>query len=192
MNALTIFCNLIPALIVLYYFFRGWERGALYLVASLAKYYLSFFIARFASVYVADFLMQNTNIKSYAINFALEHQSEITKLPGAFFLFTGTDIQQNIEGIAWWILNLASFFIILIVLSIIFSIILRLFVKLNKIPVLGFFNQALGGFTGIVLGLGIALVLTYFFAIFFNLIGETEISQALLSSWLPVLFRKYI
>ena len=72
---------------------------------------------------------------------------------------------------------------------IIFSYLLKLAFNFNKIPILGLFNRLVGIFFGLIFGLINTLILIYLIAFILGLLNQTVIEQALITSWLPVLFR---
>ncbi len=191
MSTTALLCNLIPAFIVLYYFVRGWTRGALYMVISVIRLIGSFLIAQIASRYIADYLMQNPVVRSQIATFALNNQYSLNALPGASLLLSGRVINDTIESISWWIIYAICFIIVMAIIVIIFSLLLRLAIDFNKIPVLGFFNKLGGTIFGLIYGLALTLILIYIVSFILNILGYHDLALALTSSWLPILFRTY-
>ena len=72
---------------------------------------------------------------------------------------------------------------------VLFSLILRVAINFNKIPILGIINRLFGCLGGLIYGLIITLILIYMVSFILNLLGYYQIQQVLMSSWLPVLFR---
>ncbi len=188
-NTLILLCNVIPAMIVLYYIFKGWVKGGLYMLILVVKLFGSFIITRFLSNYSANLLYSNSTVKNQITSFVLNNKETLTQLPGASLLFTGGIIQNNLEGISFWIIYFLSFIIIFLLLMIIFSLILKAAINFNKIPILGVINKLLGSLEGLIFGLVLVLILIYMVSFILNLFGYYEIQQVLMSSWLPVIFR---
>lgn len=187
----NLFCNLIPGLIILYYLFDGWNKGALFMLVSLVRLFGSYYIARFLSNMTAQFLLTIPFIRSTITSIAANHQTVLTQLQGGALLFTGQNLDISMDTIAWWILYFICFVVIFGVLMIFFAYLLRLSKAFNRVPVLGTVNRLLGVAEGLVFGIGFTLLLIYIAVFIFRIIGEDQLSNSLLSSWLPVMFRTY-
>ncbi len=185
---LNFFIGLITALLVLYYVFDGYSKGALYMLIYMVRLFGSFFITRFICDRLSAYLMDVSSIRSAIYSFAAHNMQALLKVPGISFLFSGRTLTEAVEPVAQWILYMLCFIVVFVLLMLLFSYLLKISKIVNKVPVLGCFNRIVGGAEGLIYGVLFTLLLINMAAFVFSLFGETGVSQALMSSWLVRFF----
>lgn len=188
-SILYIICNILTALLVIYFIVDGWTKGALYMLVLIIRLFGSYFIARFLSSGFVSYLMTLPVIRSHIATIAAGNQNIVSQMVGAVYLFTGSSMQSTLETVAYWILYALTFAIIFAVLMIVFAVLLKMTKAFNEIPVLGTFNRIIGAVEGLFFGIISTLILVYIMAIVIRLAGEETLSSVLLNSWLPTVFR---
>lgn len=192
LDTLTIFSNLIPALIILFFVYDGWKKGALFMLINLLKLIVAYFVARILSEYLTNYLMTLPVVRSQITNVALNYSDSLNGMFGALLLLTGNTLQNTLQNIAWWLIYGISYTVIFTMILILISIIQKIALKANKIPVLGTANRLLGAIEGLLFGTGFTLVAIYIVIFILNLTDYKELSQVLNTSWLPEIFSRLI
>lgn len=191
-NTLGIFCNLIPALLIIVFVIDGWNKGALSMLVNLVRFIVSYFLTRVLSRMIASFIISTPFIKSQLANVALNYSDSLNKMFGVLIFLTGQSLQNNLENVMWWLVYTISFIILFSLMMIFFSVVVKISLKANKVPVVGKVNKIIGGLEGLVFGTVLTLLLVYIAAFVLEIFGYTSISQAFLSSWLPTLFLRFV
>ena len=181
--------------IVLFNMVRGYQRGVLMVLYSIAAWVVILIAANGLAPRVKDFMVNHTGIY---VDEQLDHTEEDTAgvlqnqgiyLPKQMveqlennMAQAGNKIVQEsgiaqyaAEYITQFILTGISYFLTVLVLSILLGIVKRMFIVANHIPILGGVNRILGLLLGLVQGVMAVCIILYFVSL---------ISTTGLGSWL--------
>ena len=188
--------------IVLFNMVRGYQRGVLMVLYSIAAWVVILIAANGLAPRVKDFMVNHTGIYhsieqscektindrlSQSVDEQLDHTGEDTagvlqkQLENNMAQAGNKIVQESgiaqyaAEYITQFILTGISYFLTVLVLSILLGIVKRMFIVANHIPILGGVNRILGLLLGLVQGVMAVCIILYFVSL---------ISTTGLGSWL--------
>ena len=166
--------------IVLFNMVRGYQRGVLMVFYSIAAWVVILIAANGLAPRVKDFMVNHTGIY-HSIEQSCEKtiNDRLSQSVDEQLDHTGEDtagvLQYAAEYITQFILTGISYFLTVLVLSILLGIVKRMFIVANHIPILGGVNRILGLLLGLVQGVMAVCIILYFVSL---------ISTTGLGSWL--------